>query len=537
MAASKRTAQAVVQPFSRSVNFLAVGRDARLHGFKSHPLLMKHFTPFLTALLLAAAAFFPADASAQQAAAYRRFAMRDGKTFMAAVVTKTDLAATFKLQNGQTAVVPIRDLSAPDQLFVRKWTAFKDALLNNAEFAKLSVKELLEMRGYQSFEFDIKGNHIFVEGEMNGKRVRLLVDTGSTSSLIHVDAAKDAGLEIGPFDQQIFGLGGKVMAAVAKVPILKLGDASVENRKLLTADLFKEAGGKGEYDAIFGSDFLRELDAVISYREGRMFLKPDNIKPVGGKPAQPATPQPAGGYAEWKRWTTNENKNFVAALLDKNDKEVTFRLQNGTNTKWPIERLSDADKDIVAKWDKLRDILAKSPEWRTLTVKELLELRGYQSFEYRTAGNRILVDGLVGTTKATFLIDTGAYDGLLHVDFSKQAGLDVGPMDQTIIGLGGPAPAAITKVPSLKMGDAVIENRTLLSADLFKNLPLGGKQGEYDALFGANFLRELDGVISYKEARIFLRPDNSDKPPEKKPDDKKPAPAPAPQPAVPKKAA
>ena len=30
-------------------------------------------------------------------------------------------------------------------------------------------------RRAQSFEFDIKGNHIFVEGEMNRKRVRLLV--------------------------------------------------------------------------------------------------------------------------------------------------------------------------------------------------------------------------------------------------------------------------------------------------------------------------------------------------------------------------
>jgi len=28
--------------------------------------------------------------------------------------------------------------------------------------------------GYQSFEFDIRGNHIFVEGELNGKPARFI---------------------------------------------------------------------------------------------------------------------------------------------------------------------------------------------------------------------------------------------------------------------------------------------------------------------------------------------------------------------------
>ena len=490
---------------------------------------MKRTSTLLAALFASIFIFLIADATAQQTAAFRRYVMRDGKTFYAAVLSKTDLAATFKLQNGQAAVVPFRDLSPVDQQFLRKWTPFKEALMNNAEFAKLSVKEMLELRGYQSFEFDIKGNHIFVEGEMNGKRTRFMVDTGAHSSLIHVDAAKDAGLEIGPFDQEIFGLGGKAMAAVTKVPVIKLGDASIENRKLLTTDLFKGEGGKGDFDAIFGADFLRELDAVISYREGRMFLKPDNAKLTAAKPGQPAAQAQPAAYSEWKRWTTNENKNFVAALLDKNEKEVTFRMQNGKTAQWAIEKLSDADKDIVAKWDKLRDVIAKTPEWRTLTVKELLELRGYQSFEYRASGNHILVDGTVGSTKATFLIDTGAFDGLLHIGFSKKAGLEMGPMDQVIVGIGGTAPAATTKVPLLKIGDAVIENRTMLSADIFKDLHIPGGQGDHDALFGANFLRELDGVISYKEARVFLKPDNADKPAEKKPADTKPPTAPAPK--------
>ena len=449
---------------------------------------------------------------AQQAAAFRRFTTRDGKTFYAAVTGRNDLSVNFKLQDGRPTVMQIRDLSAPDQQFVRKWTKFKDDLLNNAQFAKLTVKEMLEMRGYQSFEFDIEGNHIYVEGELNGRQTRFMVDTGADTSLLHTDTAKDAGVEMGPFDQVIHGIGGKAPAAVCKVTTIKLGDAVIENRKILAADLFKNVGGKGTYDAIFGADFLRELDAVISYREGRMFLKPDNLKAAAAPKAGTPGAQPApSGYAEFKRWTTSEGKNFVAALVEKNETQVTFRMQNGQIAPWPIEKLGAEDKDVVAKWDKLRDVLAKSPEWRTLTVKELLELRGYQSFMYRSSGNQILVDGGIGGNKATFLIDTGAFGGVVHIEYSKRVKLEVGPMDQVIHGIGGTAPAALTKVPKLSMGDATIENRTLLSADLYKDLHIPGGKGDFDAIFGADFLRELDGVISYKEARIFLKPDNSDK--------------------------
>ncbi len=486
---------------------------------------MKFQPAILAALVISA--FTLTTAEAQQAAAFRRFQTRDGRTFYAAVTAKTDAGCSVRMQNGQLANLLIRDLSLPDQAFVRKWTKFKDELLNNAAFAKLTVKEMLELRGYQSFEFEISGNHIFVEGELNGKKLKLMVDTGAQTSLVHLETAKSAGLEIGPMDQEIFGVGGKAMAAVSKFTQLKLGDAVIENRRVLATDMSRVGGGQ-EFDAIFGADYLRELDAVISYREGRMFLKPENIKSAVAKQPSPLAPQ---AMSEFKRWTTSDNKQFVAALHDKNEKQAFFRLQNGQVTPLPLERLADADKDIVEKWDKLRDQLSKNPEWRTLTTKELLELRGYQSFEYRLDGNHILVDGMVNTMKATFLIDTGAHGGVFHIPFAKSAGIEIGPMNRTIVGIGGSAPAADAKVALMKMGDAVIENRVLMAADLEKDRPSYGGKSSHDAIFGADFLRQLDGVINYKEGRIFLKPDQSDKP------DTAPPAKPAEKPAEPKPAA
>jgi hypothetical protein len=176
----------------------------------------------------------------QQTAAFRRFSTRDGKTFYAAVTGKNDLAVNFKLQDGRPTVMQIRDLSQPDQQFVRKWTKFKDDLLNNAQFAKLAVKEMLEMRGYQSFEFDIRGNHIFVEGELNGKATRFMVDTGADTSLLHTETAKNAVVEMGPFDQEIRGIGGVAPATVCKVTgIQRVGFEPLFVVNLARADLRK----------------------------------------------------------------------------------------------------------------------------------------------------------------------------------------------------------------------------------------------------------------------------------------------------------
>ncbi len=474
--------------------------------------------PLAAAVLLS---FVPlAGAQDDKAAAFRRFTGTDGKSFYAVVTAKTGSSVTFKMQStGKVVTQSMRALSEPDRLFVQKWSPFKNDLLNNAEFSTLTVQEMLELRGYQSFEFEIEGNHIFVSGEVAGKPMRFMIDTGAHSSIIHDGSAKEAGLEIGPYDQEIHGVAGSQKAAVTKVSSIKLGDAVIEGRKLLATDFLPLGGGPGKFDVIFGADFLRELDACISYREGRMFLKPDNI----GKAAKP-DPK-AAAKAEFRQWTAaGGGKSFMAALTDKTETEATFRKAGVKEpVKLGIDKLSEADRDYISKWSKLRDELTKDPQWRTLTVKELLELRAYESFLYRLEGNHILVDGMVGgpsgETKTRFLIDTGADSCTMNYKFAKEtAKLEVGTLGETKIrGIGGEADAAFTKIPLIKLGEAMIRDRVAVSAEIFKKR-VGG-EGNHDALFGAEFLRELDAVINYKEGRMFLKPDNSDKPADTKKDE------------------
>mgnify|MGYP000703362532 CR=1 FL=1 len=76
-------------------------------------------------------------------------------------------------------------------------------------------------------------------------------------------------------------------------------------------------------------------------------------------------------------------------------------------------------------------------------------------------------------------------------------------MDRKIFGIGGEAPAALARVPDMKIGDSVIENREVLVADLFKDGQSLEGQGDHDALFGADFFAFFGqvqgrGVILFK---------------------------------------
>ena len=79
-------------------------------------------------------------------------------------------------------------------------------------------------------------------------------------------------------------------------------------------------------------------------------------------------------------------------------------------------------------------------------------------------------------------------------------------MDKEVRGIGGKAPAAATEIDKITLGDATLTNRILLSTDLARFQP--DEDLEYVCLFGADYMRELDAVITYRESRVFLKPTN-----------------------------
>ena len=447
----------------------------------------------LPGVFAAAILLFGSPAAFSQGAGdieYRDFTGSNGKTIKAVLVDKTDENVTLLLANGQRATIAYDKLSEADQEFAKSWNKGKAIFLQQCR--GLTVRQLLELRGYESFKYTLKGNHVIVDGELNGTPAEFMIDTGAHSSVLHLQSAQNAGCRVGEMDQKIRGIGGEAPAAWTEVDEIRLGESVIKDQRLLSADLMKDRppGSKKMEDAIFGADFLTQLRAVISYREGRIFLRPDL---ADGN-------EESGEAPDFRLFKSSDGSTIRGDVAEKTTSAVKIRTEDGKEQQVAISRLSPEDQQYIADWSPERAAFMK--HCRGLTVEELLELREYESFEYERRGNHIYVDGHLNEMPSTFLIDTGAGTSLLHIEAARKAKCDVGGFTETIFGVGGEAPAAVSKVALLKMGKADITNRSILAADLFKDL---GGEPNFDAIFGADFLRELNGVITYRESRIFLR--------------------------------
>lgn len=461
--------------------------------------------PFYLGLIAASLAFTTANSYGQliprktDQLEYREFTSADGKSKLKAVlIDKTEDTLTLRLENGKEVEFSFDKLSEADQEYVRKWDKEKELFLTQCK--SLRIGTMLELRGYESFKFKIKGNHIFVKGELNGNAAEFMVDTGAGSTVLDVVRAKEKDCKVGPMDKKIYGIGGEAPAALTEVAEIKLGESVIKDQTLLAADLFKDIpGARRDHDAILGAEFMSQLRAVISYKEGRIFLRPDL---VGNDDEIKAEKAP-----KYRLFKMKTGKVRAARIAKKNPSSTKLNLVDREgkvtgNVTLLNNDFIESDQAYIAKWTPERDIFFR--QCRGLSVQDILELRHYESFDYKRAGNHIFVDGKLNGHETRFMIDTGAGSSVLHVETAEKAGCTVGPMDQKVYGIGGEAPAAITEVPSLEMGQARFENRKLLSVDLFKQL--GGRR-DYGAIFGADFMRETDAVITYREKKVFLQSD------------------------------
>ena len=301
---------------------------------------------------------------------YRDFTSADGRVIKALLIDKTDDTLTLKLPNGKSATLSYDKLSANDQEYVKKWDKEKELFLSQCK--TLTIRELLEIRGYESFKFTIKGNHIFVDGQLNGNKSQFMIDTGAHSTILHVEAAKAKGCKVGPMDQVINGIGGDAPAALTEVPEIRLGEAFIKDQVLLSADLFKDIpGARKDHDAILGAEFMSRMRAVISYKEGRIFFRPDLIGEEGEAEAVKVP--------EYRFFKTKDRKTYKGKVAKKNATSVELKIEGQKKTLMlPVSRLTDDDAKYVSSWSPEREIFLR--QCGGLAVQDILELRKYQSF-------------------------------------------------------------------------------------------------------------------------------------------------------------
>ncbi|MBM3862855.1 MAG: hypothetical protein FJ385_02720 [Verrucomicrobia bacterium] len=421
----------------------------------------------------------------------RDFRGTNGVVIKAAIIDKTETEAVLATRDGKRMKVALDNLVEEDRAYVKSWSKEEDVFLRKCR--RLSIRQCLELRGYESFEFRFDGNHIMIDGKVNGKPARMMADTGA-HTLLHDGFAKSVSLEVGPMTEKIYGVAGEQEAGWTAVPSFQIGEAVFKDRKILAADMNKDRppGSKSNYDLLLGADFMNQLDGVISYPEQRIFFRPDR-----------SDEDAAGGSTDFRLFKTKDGKVMRGKVVSKTPTVATLKLVNGRESQMPVSNFIEADQTYLNAWTEEGALFME--HCGGLSVEDILRLRSYQSFQIRRVphSKHVYVDGTLNDHKVTYCIDTGAFNSLLHIDAAKRYGCDVGPMDQEVWGIGGVQPAAAVKIDKITLGSCVLTNRKLLAADLFRGDATDEDHG-WIGLFGGDFMRELEAYITYTEDRFFL---------------------------------
>ena len=102
------------------------------------------------------------------------------------------------------------------------------------------------------------GGSLIVEGEINGQKVGVLLDTGAASSVMLRGAASRLGLtRYEAPGYRVFGLGGETHAEYVTLEEFKLGQAARRNWRVLAVGERDQWRG---FDFLLGYDFFEQVD-------------------------------------------------------------------------------------------------------------------------------------------------------------------------------------------------------------------------------------------------------------------------------------
>ena len=184
--------------------------------------------------------------------------------------------------------------------------------------------------------------HIIGSATLNGKRIRVMFDTGAARSILSMEAAARAGVrpDYAGVSSAGFTVGiaanSKVTTWIAPFASFKLGDEEIKNTKLRFGDVrFHNGGNLDQVDLVLGVDFFlshriyvakSQHKLYFTYNGGTVFRLDDvpqqsTAAPPGDSAAPASTdsnsdsPTDAAGFAR-RAAASEARRNSAAALAD-----------------------------------------------------------------------------------------------------------------------------------------------------------------------------------------------------------------------------
>ncbi|MES2465067.1 MAG: aspartyl protease family protein [Armatimonadota bacterium] len=111
------------------------------------------------------------------------------------------------------------------------------------------------------------GSHLYVEGKVNGKPARFVLDSGAGANILTPEAAERFGVPLKPQKVRAQGA-GTVEAGLATVGKIDIGQASLEEETVLVLSLPPQL----EVDGLLGYGFFSRFAVTLDYEQGSLTL-------------------------------------------------------------------------------------------------------------------------------------------------------------------------------------------------------------------------------------------------------------------------
>jgi predicted aspartyl protease len=191
--------------------------------------------------------------------------------------------------------------------------------------------KLLELA---EFHVDPNSRVPVVDGEVNGKPVKVLFDTGSTFSMIPRHEAERLGLVLGtPVLGHAYGIGGQSELYVAQLKELKIGSFVKSGMQIEVAG---DRYVASDVSVVLGDDFFSQVDTEFDLPENVVRL----FKPAGCSPDQLVYWGAAYSQARLLEW--NRDSPDAQTLVLVNGKQVLAGLDTGSEASSIDAKAADA---------------------------------------------------------------------------------------------------------------------------------------------------------------------------------------------------
>jgi predicted aspartyl protease len=166
----------------------------------------------------------------------------------------------------------------------------------------------------------VSSNRPLIDGEINGHKIKILVDTGSEYTMIWRSAAVHLGLPLEDVrGLRMFGVGGETHLQAAKTREFKLAEFGTHGVRFLVAG----EGENNSFDMILGEDFLSKVTAEFDLAHGAMRL----FRPEGCKTEQLMYWSPT--YSSATLESPPSHAHRIDTAVEINGKRVIATLDSG----------------------------------------------------------------------------------------------------------------------------------------------------------------------------------------------------------------